>query len=64
MTDKPEKRTVYLVAFEADYEGYSAPEAAFFSKERAYGLASKMNRLSKSKTSRYEVLEVEVEDGL
>jgi hypothetical protein len=64
MTDKPEPKFIHLVVFSADYEGYGFPEAAFLKEADADALASKLNRGYSRRSSRYEVLSVEIKDGL
>ncbi len=61
VSEKP-KRHIYLVVWWADYEGYDAPESAFFDEPKAYTLAAKKNKRSRSRSSRYEVLSVEIND--
>lgn len=62
MTDKTEPKYIHLVVLGVDYQGYDYPEAAFFSEQAAEAFAAKLNRKNKSKS--FEVVSVEIKDGL
>ncbi len=64
-TDKTteEPKYIYLVVFQADYEGYSEPEAAFLSEESAGAWVMKKNSTHKTRTSGYEVLKIMINDA-
>ena len=55
-------RYIHLVTYDAAYEGFGFPEAAFWNERSADLMAARLNRGSKSASSRYEVLSVPIFD--